>query len=346
MAVDKLVDSSQLDGYFSNIASAIRAKAGTASTYTPAEMPQAIEDIPSGGGDDSFDRLVDKTISEARGNTAAIGSYAFYSCVSLQTVSFPLATYIHTSAFYNCNRLTEASFPLVNSIASYAFYNCTNMRTASFPNVTMIDSSAFYSNRILSSIYFPNVEIIWSYAFYRTSSLVSIDFPKCSKIHGNAFQQAGVSWGSFPLLTHVEGSAFLACSKLSYIYAPSMTSVGGAAFSGCSKLASVYFPAFSWYVQGSAFYSCYNLSYVYLGGGRSIYSWAFRYCYNLLSVYVMGSSITSLAANAFASTPISDYTASTGGVYGSIFVPASLYSSYLTATNWSLYSSRIVSVSE
>lgn len=51
MAVDKLVDSSQLDGYFSNIASAIRAKAGTVSTYTPAEMPQAIEGIPSGGGE-------------------------------------------------------------------------------------------------------------------------------------------------------------------------------------------------------------------------------------------------------------------------------------------------------
>lgn len=54
MAVDKLVDSAQLDGYFTNIASAIRSKAGVSSTYTPSEMPQAILDIPSGGGASNF----------------------------------------------------------------------------------------------------------------------------------------------------------------------------------------------------------------------------------------------------------------------------------------------------
>lgn len=48
--IDKAVDSNILDGYFEDIADAIRAKAGTSDTYTPAEMPQAIEDIPSGGG--------------------------------------------------------------------------------------------------------------------------------------------------------------------------------------------------------------------------------------------------------------------------------------------------------
>ena len=50
MAVDKLVDSTQLDGYFSDIADAIRGKNGSSDTYTPSQMPQAITDIPSGGG--------------------------------------------------------------------------------------------------------------------------------------------------------------------------------------------------------------------------------------------------------------------------------------------------------
>ena len=171
MAVDKLVDSAQLDGYFTNIASAIRSKAGVSSTYTPSEMPQAIEDIPSGGGGEDLDKLVDRTITEASGNATVIGDYVFARCSSLTTVSFPSAKYISTSAFYRC--------------------------------------------------------------------------------------------------------------------------------------------------------------------------------YNLLSFYLMGSSVASLAnVNAFASTPISNYTSSTGGVHGSIFVPASLYNSYLTAANWSLYSSRIVSVAE
>lgn len=36
------------DTYLSNIASAIRGKAGTASLYTPAQMASAIANLPSG----------------------------------------------------------------------------------------------------------------------------------------------------------------------------------------------------------------------------------------------------------------------------------------------------------
>jgi len=50
--------------------------------------------------------------------------------------------------------------------------------------------------------------------------------------------------------------------------------------------------------------------------------------------------------NAFGSTPISNYTTSTGGVYGSIYVPASLVDSYKTATNWATYSNRITAIVE
>lgn len=50
MAIDKAVDSTVLDGYFSDIADAIRDKDGTQNTYTPAQMPTAIENIPTGGG--------------------------------------------------------------------------------------------------------------------------------------------------------------------------------------------------------------------------------------------------------------------------------------------------------
>lgn len=39
-----------IETYFKNIADAIREKAGTSGLITPAQMPQAIADIPSGGG--------------------------------------------------------------------------------------------------------------------------------------------------------------------------------------------------------------------------------------------------------------------------------------------------------
>lgn len=51
MAVDKLVDSTQLDADLTSVANAIRAKGGTsASLAFPADFVSAIADIPTGGG--------------------------------------------------------------------------------------------------------------------------------------------------------------------------------------------------------------------------------------------------------------------------------------------------------
>lgn len=51
MAVDKLVDSTQLDADLTSVADAIRTKGGTsASLAFPADFVQAIADIPTGGG--------------------------------------------------------------------------------------------------------------------------------------------------------------------------------------------------------------------------------------------------------------------------------------------------------
>ena len=73
----------------------------------------------------------------------------------------------------------------------------------------------------------------------------------------------------------------------------------------------------------------------------------FASCYNLLSLYLLSTSVIPLSnINAFNSTPISTYTTSTGGVYGSIYVRASLLDSYKTATNWSTYSARMVGLTD
>lgn len=79
---------------------------------------------------------------------------------------------------------------------------------------------------------------------------------------------------------------------------------------------------------------CINLSMVSLPKCSAISTYAFQSCYNLLSLYLMSTSRVALAgSNAFYSTPISTYTTSTGGIYGSIYVPSSLLASYKAATN-------------
>ena len=74
---------------------------------------------------------------------------------------------------------------------------------------------------------------------------------------------------------------------------------------------------------------------------------AFLRCRSLLSLYLLGTLVKPLAnINAFASTPISNYTTYTGGVNGSIYVPSSLYASYIAANNWSTYAARFVSMTD
>lgn len=176
MAVDKLVDSAQLDGYFTNIASAIRSKAGVSSTYTPSEMPQAIQDIPSGGGgDEDVKEIIERTVTMYSWSGSYIGSYAFAGCSYLSSVYLPNATRVYKGAFSACERLTNISMPeatlidsygfgsctgLINimcdsvkTIGSNAFTGCTNLETASFPAASYISTYAFRSNTKLSKLY-------------------------------------------------------------------------------------------------------------------------------------------------------------------------------------------------
>ena len=122
--------------------------------------------------------------------------------------------------------------------------------------------------------------------------------------------------------------------------------IGAYAFCSCSSLTTANFPACT-SIGSNAFYGCYSLTTASFPACTSIGSSAFTWCCNLLSVYLISvSSVPTLGNYAFSSTPIGDYTASTGGVYGSIFVPSSLYTAFTLATNWNAISARIVAWQE
>ena len=90
--------------------------------------------------------------------------------------------------------------------------------------------------------------------------------------------------------------------------------IGSYAFAHCTRLRSVSFPA-----------------------ATIIGSYAFNYCASLSIIYLGASSVCKLTTSqAFTSTVI-------GSTTGSIFVPASLLTSYKTATNWAFFKNRIFS---
>lgn len=176
-------------------------------------------------------------------------------------------------------------------------------------------------------------------------TLTTYENSMVSKVGNYAFTDCSTLTSvNLSLATTIGDYAFQNCSTLTSVNLSSATTIGDYAFRLCSALPSIDLPLVTT-IGSNAFKSCYSLTSVNLPLATTMESWTFAYCYNLLSLYLTNSVIcTLLSTNAFNSTPISNYTTSTSGVYGSIYVPASLYSDYIAATNWAVYSSRFVSI--
>ena len=179
-------------------------------------------------------------------------------------------------------------------------------------------------------------------AFDKCYSLTTVSFPAVTDIGGHAFFDCrNLTTVSFPAATAIHHSAFQWCRNLTTVSFPAVTTIGNDAFDDCNSLTTVSFPAATT-IGVYAFQWCYSLTTVSFPACTNIGMCAFEGCYNLKSLYLTGSSVCKLSySDAFTSTPIGGYSAYVG-TYGSIYVPASLLTSYQTATNWTYFSSRFV----
>ena len=191
------------------------------------------------------------------------------------------------------------------------------------------------------------IKYVGSYAFYLCRVLGAVNFPACTTIYGSAFCScSSLTSASFPVCTSIGTSAFYCCTSLTSASFPVCTSIDSSAFYYCSSLTSALFPVCTT-IGSSAFYSCSSLTAASFPVCTSIGSNAFVNCTKLLSLYLGASTVCQLSrSNVFYSTPIAGYTESTGGAYGSVFVPASLVSAYKSATNWTYFADRITAIPE
>lgn len=143
---------------------------------------------------------------------------------------------------------------------------------------------------------------------------------------------------SFPECTEIHSGAFKSCDFLSFVYMPQCSFIGDEAFAGCTMLSEP--PNLTNCLIGdSAFLDCLGLSWIGINGndpsslriGKS----AFYGCSNLSMVTIGTSIIPDLGSGAFDNTLIT--TSSFRGIY----VPQSLYSDYLSHSQWASYSSYI-----
>ena len=176
---------------------------------------------------------------------------------------------------------------------------------------------------------------IGDYKFYYCTTLTSVSFPNVISVGESTF---GNCWylttANLPKATTIKSYAFYRCTRLTSINLPNVTNIMTGAFSSCTGLTTVNFPVLNSLGQ-SAFNGCSALAVADLGTVKSIGSYAFQYCSSLKTIYLRGSTVCTLNNSL-------NFVGNSANI--SIFVPASLVSSYKTATNWRYFSSKIFSI--
>lgn len=300
MAYDKVVDSSVLDGYFDDIADAIRAKGGS-GTYTPAQMPQAIADIPE--GNPALDALLAGT---ATGNITIAG---------VEDWSFGR---ILLHRYSDANNVTELHLP-----------DLLYWRTAS---AGTLGARQNYGGCIDATRQSQKAS---------SASLQVLDIPKCIRLHiappDNSVSY--VVFGNMTTLNAPKLQSLSGCLRecgLSVVDLPELVEMldENKTFYQCVNLKTVKLPKLNTgYLNNNTFSNCRALESLDIGKIPSIGDVA-KDCSSLVAVVLRGSSVTNMTTTtSFNNTPIASGT-------GYIYVPRALISSYEAATNWSAYAGQ------
>ena len=238
-------------------------------------------------------------------SVTSIGSYAFYNCSSLTSVTIPNSvTSIGSDAFYNCSSLTKTNY--TGDVASWC-----NIKFGDGEANPMCYSHNFYINdQEINDLVIPNsVTSIGNIAFRNCSSLTSVTIGESvTNIGSCAFENCSsltsVTIGES--VTSIGSSVFENCSSLTSVTIPnSVTSIGSWAFRNCSSLTSVTINSDA--IVSKAYSDASNISHIfgsqvteYIIGDevKSIGNGAFSWCSSLTSVTI-GESVTSIGKSTF-----------------------------------------------
>lgn len=130
MAVDKLVDSTQLDSDLTSVANAIRAKSGGSSQLAfPAGFVSEIGNIPSGGGYTKDDFLDPSKPTGSIVSDVAMSTQLGYSAImkrrtGITSVFLSEATFISDESFQNCSNLLTFVAPKAKTVGTNTLGTC------------------------------------------------------------------------------------------------------------------------------------------------------------------------------------------------------------------------------
>ena len=273
------------------------------STLTSATLPDALTEIPASmfadSGitgfnwpasctkvcDDAFysTELTELVIPEG---VTELGSDAFGSCRSLESVSFPTTLQtIGDYAFEFCYGLTNVVVPdNVQTIGESAFYFCQGLETAQLPSTLPEISNSLFGNCFsLTTVNSPagvtrigdqafNNTCITEFAIPSTVTSIGMSAFEFSQLSGdvvlpetltelgeNAFAYTYITSCNLPSsLTSIPDGCFSSCYGITEVVVPEgVTTVGMMAFMECGAK-SITLPSTLTYVGSRAFSFCYE----------------------------------------------------------------------------------------
>ena len=290
------------------IADAIRAKAGTADTYKIAEMPDAIANLPSGGGG---------AAPSAKPNDVTFidydGSVLYsYSLAEAQALTDLPALPSHDGLVcQGWNWTLEAIKALNRPVTVGAMYITDDGATRLHIRIATIGRMTvpLYIGQTVAN----GVSIDWgdgstvetlagtgnvntSHTYAETGDYVISLMPD----DGCTLSLGQNSSGYCVMGSTGNNSGKVYCNMLQYVsIGKNVTSIGVETFRYCYSLASVTIPDSVTSIYNYAFDHCYSLASITIPDSvTSIGGDAFGYCYSLTSVTIP-NSVTSISSGAF-----------------------------------------------
>jgi hypothetical protein len=350
-----MAKNDNLTDFLTDVADAIRAKKGTAAKINPQDFSSEIASISTGGGDTPtpdmpvvgdgktylYIKIAEKGRMEvplyfsqtvANGVTIDWGDGSAIQTLSGMGKKNTTHNYADIGDYtISLNPSSGCTLGLGHESSSYCVMGATG------------NNGRVYCNMLQAVEIGKNVTSIGSYAFSNCYSLASIVIPQGVTSIGNSAFSNCYSLASIVIpqgVTSIGNNAFYSCYSLASIVIPQgVTSIGNNAFYSCYSLASIVIPQGVTSIGNSAFSNCYSLASIVIPQGvTSIGSYAFSNCYGIVFYdFRAFKSVPTLSnTNAFSNIP-SDC---------KIVVPDSLYDTWIAATNWSTYASKIVKASE
>lgn len=308
MAVDKLVDSTQLDADLTSVANAIRTKGGTSSQMAfPAGFVSAVQAIPTGTTPTGTKSIITNGTHDVTNYAnAQVAVPNTYSAGDEGKVVSNGALVAQSSDTVTTNDTYDTT--LINSltvnVSGGGGWTTDGVATGAEPNgaitisssVSKIKERAFHDCTGITSVTFEGTPYFANYPFNNCTGLTQINAPNLTRIYSNYYNTASYT------------------------------------FTGCTGLTSVAFPSYGNYATPNyGFQNCSNLVVADFGGASGVLN-TFTGCTKLRTLVLRKTAaittLTGWSANAL------------GGIYNNptestIYVPQALISSYQSASNWS-----------